>query len=395
VDLIEPTLLGGRYRVDGVIASGGMGAVHRGWDPRLARPVALKVLHRHLAADTEFERRFRAEARHAARVRHPNVVAVLDTDEHDGMPFIVMELVAGQTLRQVLRRRGRLPPDEVARVLEQACAGLSAIHRCGIVHRDVKPENLLIDHAGAVRVADFGIAHAADASWCTPAGVLLGSVRYMAPEVLLGGQATPASDQYALGVVLFEALTGQAPLPADDPAALALRHAREAVPPPSSVDRSIPPALDTVITTATALRPEERYATLDALDVAFQTAVSGGPGELPSPRAAASRTRRRPSPYLPTIRKDSAPAETPWAPRRPQAPALERVRRPISVLAVAAAVLSLFGGISGFVLAPACGWIALRRIMRRPDGLRGAWLAQVAVGLSALRLVDYLATRGV
>jgi serine/threonine-protein kinase len=390
---MESTLLGARYRVDGPIASGGMGAVYRGWDTRLARPVALKILHRHLAADAEFERRFRAEARHAARVRHSNVVAVLDTDEHDGVPFIVMELVTGQTLREVLRRRGRLAPHEVARVLEQACAGLSAIHRCGIVHRDVKPENLLIDGTGVVRVADFGIAHAADTSWCTPAGVLLGSVRYIAPEVVLGGRATPASDQYALGVALFEALTGQAPLPEDDAAVLALRHAREAVPAPSTVERSIPPGLDTVVTTATALRPDDRYATLDALNIAFQAAVSDGPSETPSPRADASGTQRRPAPLLPTARNGSAPAAGRRAPHS-SPPSPRHPRRSISVLAVAAAILSLFGGISGFVLAPVCGWIALRRIMGRAGRLRGAWLAQMAIGVSALRLIGYLATQG-
>jgi eukaryotic-like serine/threonine-protein kinase len=419
---MEPTLLGDRYRVDELIASGGMGTVHRGWDARLARPVALKVLHRHLAADADFERRFRAEARHAARVKHPNVVAVLDQDEHDGVPFIVMEFISGWTLRDVLRRRGRLAPDEVARMLAPTCAGLSAIHRSGIVHRDVKPENLLIDHAGVVRVGEFGIVHTLDATRCTPAGVLLGSVRYMAPEVVLGGQASAASDQYALGVMLFEALTGRAPLPADDPAAVALRHAHEDVPPPSAADPSVPTALDHVVMTAAVRRPEDRYPTVDALNAAFQAAMSGDPVAVTPARAAATipahrptgvrrhppATQRRPAPYLPTARRGPVPAERTapdaaphapqgWRPRaihewRARTP--RRPRQPLSVLAVAAVVLSLFDGVSGFVLAPVFGWIALHRITRRPGRMRGMWVAQVAIGVSALRLLDYLATRG-
>jgi serine/threonine-protein kinase len=378
--------------------------------------VALKVLHPRFAADAEFERRFRAEARHAARVRHPNVVAVLDQDEHDGVPFIVMELITGTTLRNLFRQKRRFTVDEVLQVLEPACAGLTAIHRTGLVHRDIKPENLLIDETGELRVADFGISLALDATQQTASGVLLGSVTYMAPEVIMGERPTPASDQYSLGIVLFEALTGRAPFAADDPASLALKHVREVVPPPGSVDPSISIALDRVVTTATAREPRNRFASLDALLAAARTAVSTDPPALPVLHASANRTKLRLAPYQPTVREVPPPPPRPPAPPRPKAPPPRAPRQgegerqraggrgpqgegerqsaaPISALAVAAGIFSLFGGISGFFLAPTCAWFALRRITRRVGRLRGAWIAQVAMAVSALRILDFLATR--
>ena len=412
------TLLADRYRVDTRIASGGMGVVHRGWDERLSRPVALKLLHAHLAAEAEVERRFRAEARHAARVKHPNVVILFDQDDHQGIPFIVMELITGHTLRDVLRDRGRLTPAEVLGVLEPACAGLSAIHATGLVHRDIKPENLLIDAAGVVRVADFGIASALDATRHTPAGMLLGSVRYMAPEIVLGQTATPASDQYALGIVMFEALTGTAPLPADDPAALALRHAREPVPPPSSADPAVSGALDEVVMTATALEPGARYPALDALVTAARSAVGQRPeagrpparsyppvrgrstpratrGTAAAPHATAHRPPAKPAPASPAAHRP--PADP--APRRGAVPAARQGgaarprQQPLSVLALTAAVLALFDGVAGMLFAPLCGSLALRRIQRRDGALRGVWFAYLAIGVAAMRLLSYLATR--
>jgi serine/threonine-protein kinase len=359
-----------------------MGVVHRGWDKRLGRPVAVKVLHSHLAEDSEVVRRFRAEARHAARLGHPNVVALLDQDEHEGVPFIVMELIDGPTLRAVLRRRGRLPPAEAVRLLGDACAGLSAIHRSGLVHRDIKPENLLIDSNGAVRVTDFGIARALDASRHTRRGVLLGSVRYMAPEVVLGGEATPASDQYALGVVLFEALTGRDPLPADDPAAVAMRRAREPVPPPSSVDPAIDARLDAVVITATAHDPGDRYPDVNALATAARAAVADPP---------VTRAVKRPSMQRPAVQRSTV--RNPAAQRPPPSPAPSPGS--ISALAVTAAVLSVISsGLGGLVLAITCASISLRRIMRRPHRLRGVWIAHVAVAISAVRLLAILAERG-
>jgi serine/threonine-protein kinase len=409
------TLLQRRYRVAARIASGGMGTVYRGWDERLDRAVAVKVLHPHLAEDAEVRDRFRAEARHAARVRHPNVVAVLDQDEHDDTPFIVMELVDGPSLREVLNRRSRLEHAELLAFLVEACAGLGAVHDVGLVHRDVKPENLLHDASGHVRVADFGIARALDSTRLTPAGTMLGSVQYMAPEVVLGQAATWASDQYSLGIVAFEALTGRTPLPAEVPMAAALRHAREHVPPPSSVRPDVTPAVDRVVTTATAKEPGARYASLDALLDALRAAVDGAdprpptdilpapsptrravPDPAPEPAASGgdasggrswSRRQRRGSdaPHMAPARPAPVPERRTAVPAQPVA--IERpvyVRARMSVLAIVSLAFTLVQ-IGAFV-APILGFVALRRIDRSHGALRGEAVAGLAILVGLARL---------
>ena len=421
------TLLQRRYRVAARIASGGMGTVYRGWDERLDRAVAVKVLHPHLAEDADVRDRFRAEARHAARVRHPNVVAVLDQDEHAGTPFIVMELVDGPSLRDVLDHRSRLEPTELLAFLVEACGGLGAVHAVGLVHRDVKPENLLHDASGHVRVADFGIARALDSTRLTPVGTMLGSVQYMAPEVVLGQAATWASDQYSLGIVAFEALTGRTPLPAEVPMAAALRHAREHVPPPSSLRPDVTPAIDHVVTTATAKEPDERYASLDALLDALDAAIDGAGGRptdvLPAPAPATRRAMpdSTPEPAAPSglggwVRRrrgsdapQPAPAPGGRVPERrtavPPAPAPggrvpERrtavparpvvthrpvyVRARMSMLAIVSLAFTLVQ--VGAFIAPVLGFLALRRIDRSHGALRGEALAGLAILVGLARL---------
>lgn len=402
VDHASETVLQRRYRVGDRIAAGGMGTVHRGWDLRLDRAVALKMLHPHLAEDAEVRARFRAEARHAARVRHTNVVAVLDQDEHGGRPFIVMELVDGPSLRDLLARRTRLPPQEVLRLLAQTCAGLTAVHDVDMVHRDVKPENLLLDAAGRVRVADFGIARALDSTRLTPAGTVMGSVQYLAPEVVLGTPATPASDQYAVGVVLFEMLTGATPLPADVPLAAALRHAREEVPPPSSVWPDVTSAVDRVVGVATAKDPDQRHPSLGALVDAFHRAVTEQgapdrrsvtryePASRQSVRGPASRqpvrgpaspqTRLLASPR-PATRRDAA---RPAPPPRTAAPRATVVRARMSALAVTALAFTLVQ--VGAVVALILGLFALRRIDRSYGALRGEAVAGLAIIIALARI---------
>lgn len=411
------TLLQRRYRVDARIASGGMGTVYRGWDQRLDRAIALKLLHPHLAEDDEVRERFRAEARHAARVRHPNVVAVLDQDEHDDTPFIVMELVDGPSLRAVLSRRPPLEPPELLDLLTAVCAGLDAIHRVGLVHRDVKPENLLHDEAGRLRVADFGIAQALDSTRLTPVGTMLGSVQYMAPEVVLGGTATWASDQYSLGVVAFEALTGSRPLPAEVPLAAALRHARERVPAPSTVRSGITPAVDRVVTTATARAPGDRHTSLDVLLAALRGAVDAPPadtGEPSQPRhtdvlPTPARTRRQaaptsgspswhhapaptgaPAPVRPSTRRAPVPTHRASTHPAPPQPPVRVERRPVyvrarmSVLAIAALACTLVP--IGAFGAPLLGFVALRRIDRSHGAKRGEAVAGLAILIGLARL---------
>jgi serine/threonine-protein kinase len=396
-------LLARRYRLAGRVSSGGMGTVHRAWDERLDRAVAVKLLHPHLAEEDEVRARFHAEARHAAKVRHPNVVAVLDQDEHDGQPFIVMELVDGQSLRAILDRRGRLAPTEVARFLTSTCGGLSAIHRAGLVHRDIKPENLLLDASGEVRVADFGISRALDSTRLTPAGTLIGSVAYMAPEIVLGREATFASDQYMLGVVTFEALTGRTPLPAEVPLAAALRHARESVPPPSSVWPQISPALDAVVVTATRREPTDRHPTLAAFLAAVHDAVTVDappqPRETAPPTPPQPRETAPPTPPQPRV----APPPTPPRPshddhdRLPQQvdlsplpePVGRRGRGRVSVLAITALASTLVQ--VGVVAGPLLGLVALRRIDRSRGRLRGEGVAVLAVLVGLLRVAVMIA----
>lgn len=425
------TLLQRRYRVAARVAAGGMGTVYRGTDERLDRAVAIKLLHPHLAEEPEVRDRFRAEARHAARVRHANVVAVLDFDEHEGTPFLVMELVDGPSLRDVLVRRSPLTPSELLDLLVEICAGLTAVHEAGLVHRDIKPENLLHDAEGRVRVADFGIARALDSTRLTPAGTMLGSVQYMAPEVVLGRPATWASDQYSLGIVAFEVLTGRTPLPAEVPVAAALRHARDVVPPPSSVRPDVGAALDRVVTTATAKEPEARHPSLDALLDALRAAVDGrdgggmrgpvtdilpapdpttrhavsGGGNPPSPSAAAGVSSRSasngaappaggqwwhrtsaagvPPPPAPASVADAVPpAGRPAHDVATQRPVYVRAR--MSALAIASLAFTLVQ--VGAFVAPVLGFVALRRIDRSHGALRGEAVAGLAILLGLARL---------
>ena len=198
-----------RYRLDRPLGHGGMATVFLARDTELDRPVAVKVLD---AADEGLRARFVREARLAARLSHPNVVSVFDAGEDGGRPYIVMEHVEGQTVAELLARRGRLPPDEARGLALQAARGLAHAHAAGLVHRDIKPQNLLLREDGTLKVADFGIARAAEDTSLTQPGTVLGTAAYLAPEQARGEQATPASDVYSLGAVLYELLTGRPPL---------------------------------------------------------------------------------------------------------------------------------------------------------------------------------------
>jgi serine/threonine protein kinase len=267
------SVLEGRYRVDGVLARGGMSVVHRGNDLRLERPVAIKILDRELAADPAFVRRFEREARAAARLAHPGIVAVHDQGrDPDGTVFLVLELVEGGTLRDVLREQGRLHPATALTVVEQVVTALRVAHDRGLVHRDVKPENVLVGVDGTVKVADFGLVAAAweagtdsaDPTDPETGDVVLGTVAYLAPEQVTDGRADVRTDLYATGVVLFELLTGVAPHGGDDPVEVARRHVHVDVPPPSAVVAGIPRALDRLVLAATSRDPETRLADADA-----------------------------------------------------------------------------------------------------------------------------------
>jgi eukaryotic-like serine/threonine-protein kinase len=266
-------LLDGRYRLGPVLAHGGMSVVYRGTDVRLDRPVAIKVMDPRLAADPAFRVRFEREARAAARIDHPAVVDVYDQGAAvfgDGpVAFLVMELVEGGTLREVLAVHGRLDVPEAVAVLEPVLAGLAQAHRRGLVHRDVKPENVLISRAGEVKVADFGLVTAAARAGMSHAGMILGTVAYLSPEQVATGAADARSDVYAAGVMAYELLTGGPPFTGDTAISVAHRHVHDNVPAPSSIVPDVPPELDDLVVRATrrdaAARPADAAAFLAAL----------------------------------------------------------------------------------------------------------------------------------
>jgi beta-lactam-binding protein with PASTA domain/tRNA A-37 threonylcarbamoyl transferase component Bud32 len=253
-------LLDGRYRVDSRLAQGGMATVYLGRDTRLDRVVALKIAHRDLAIDGEFIRRFMTEARAVAQLSSPNVVGVFDQGTAGEVNYIVMEYVAGPTLREVLRARGRLTVRESLDIFEGVLNGLAAAHRAGIIHRDVKPENVLLGRDGAVKVADFGLARAAVAAASTKTGVIIGTAAYLAPEQVSSSKSDARTDVYAAGVMLFEMLTGEQPHTGESALAVAYKHVNEVVPAPSTRSPGLSPALDALVAMATSRNPDLRPA---------------------------------------------------------------------------------------------------------------------------------------
>jgi len=260
-DALIGRTLDGRYRVLRRLADGGMATVYLAVDERLDREVALKVMRQHLTHDESFVTRFRREARSSASLSHPNVVAVFDQGEDDGCIFLAMEYVPGQTLRDVMREEGLLSPRAALDVLEPVLLALSEAHAKGLIHRDVKPENVMINDNGTVKVADFGLARAVTSQTVTSTqGVLLGTVAYLSPEQVERGIADARSDVYAAGLMLFEMLTGTKAFTGDTAIHVAYQHVHGGVPAPSSRVAGLPPALDDLVAVATARDPDDRPA---------------------------------------------------------------------------------------------------------------------------------------
>lgn len=258
-------LLDDRYRVEELIARGGMATVHRGHDQRLDRVVALKIMHPHLAMDEDFRRRFSREARSAARLAHRNVVGVFDQGEDADSIYLAMELVEGRTLRARVAEKLRPSIGEVLDVTAQILEALVAAHRAGIVHRDIKPENILIDESGVVKVADFGLARAIGTSNSSASATLLGTVAYISPEVVTRGHSDERSDLYSVGVVLFEMLTGRQPYIGEQPVHVAFQHVHDDIPAPSTLVHGVPRELDSLVTWSAARSVEQRPANAQEL----------------------------------------------------------------------------------------------------------------------------------
>jgi eukaryotic-like serine/threonine-protein kinase len=268
-----------------------MASVYLGTDTELDRPVAIKLLAENLVGDESFRKRFVREARLAGGLSHPNVVSVYDAGEEAGRPYIVMECVEGETLAEVLEGRGRLPPKEAVGLALQACRGLEQAHAAGLVHRDVKPQNLLLRRDGTLKVADFGIARAAEATALTQAGTILGTAAYLAPEQAGGGEVTAAADVYSLGAVLYQLLTGRPPYELDSLAELPARHSEGAIPPVRELAPEVPARLEDVVMRCLARNPAYRPASAGDLARELAPENAGPPTEsLPQPKRTVNRT---------------------------------------------------------------------------------------------------------
>ena len=289
-------LIGGRYEIGELLGYGGMAEVHKGRDVRLGRDVAVKVLRADLARDPAFQNRFRREAQAAAGLNHPSIVAVYDTGEDDGpeghTPYIVMEYVEGHTLREVLKTQGHLPPQQAMEIAAAVCAALDFSHRSGIVHRDIKPGNVMITNAGAIKVMDFGIARALadNAATVTATAAVIGTAQYLSPEQARGESVDARSDVYSTGCLLYELLTGHPPFTGDSPVAIAYQHVRENPQVPSSVDHAVPPALDSIVMKALAKNPLNRYQTAAEMRADLQRALTGQPVEAEAVMTDVQRT---------------------------------------------------------------------------------------------------------
>lgn len=268
--------LEGRYRVDAVIATGGMSTVYRGLDTRLDRPVALKVMDSRYCGDIQFLTRFQREAKAVARLKGDGLVAVYDQGggaPGDEPPFLVMELIDGGTLRELLRERGPMPPHAVAAVLRPICHGLGVAHAAGLVHRDVKPENVLISDDGEVKIADFGLVRAVAEAGITSTSVILGTAAYLSPEQVGTGESDPRSDVYAVGILAYELLTGRTPFTGDSALSVAYQRMDNDVPPPSSAIAGVPAQFDALVRQATDRDPALRFADAAELGDALEEVI--------------------------------------------------------------------------------------------------------------------------
>ncbi len=326
---------GGRYSVERILGHGGMATVYLAQDGDLERPVAVKVLGDPLAHDDEFVERFRREARTAAQLSHPNIVQVYDTGEEEGRIFIVMEYVDGEGLDAVLRREGRLAPERARELGIQVCSALHYAHGKGVVHRDVKPANLLLRADGVVKVADFGIARPAQATQLTEAGTVLGTAAYLPPEIARGEAATEQSDLYSLGAVLYELFTGRPPYRIDTLAQLA-SHDDQVVTPVRDVAPDVPPEAEEAVMRALAREPGHRHESAAALaaelggDVRTGSSAGNTDATIPLAPSAAPTAAE-------TVPLSAARTDTP----RPRAAAPRRGLWPLLALVALALVAGL------------------------------------------------------
>ena len=274
-DTLSGTLFATRYRMIRKLGGGGMADVYLAEDQELGRRVAIKILHERYANDDQFVERFRREAKHAAGLSHPNVVSIFDRGETNGSYYIVMEYVEGKTLKELIRSRGPCPIPVAIAYTRQILGALRYAHRTGLIHRDIKPHNVIVDSEGVVKVTDFGIARAG-ASQMTEEGSIIGTAQYLSPEQARGAPVDQTSDLYSTGIVLFELLTGDVPFTGDTPVEIAMKHLSEVPDAPSARRRDVPPDLDLVVLRAMAKDPADRYQSAASMDSDLETVAHGG-----------------------------------------------------------------------------------------------------------------------
>jgi serine/threonine protein kinase len=372
--------IAGRYRLEGRLGFGGMSTVHLALDMRLERQVAVKLLAEHLADDPAFVSRFQREAQAAAKLVHPNIVQVFDSgqDDRTGQYFIVMEYIEGSSCAEILRDDGWVEVEEGMSIIEQACEGLHYAHRNGVVHRDVKPGNLLRAREGDVKLADFGIAKATEQSSITQVGSVLGTAAYLAPEQARGEEAGPSADLYALGVVTYQLISGRLPYDATSLTELALKQQQEEPPTLDTLVAAVGPELADAVAIALALEPRDRYQTAREMGRALRDGANGiAPAERRAPVRGAPVTQA--TNVLTTRRKATRPTRT-VAPRQPRpgpkraAPAARPARAAATparerggnrLLMIALGLLALALAIIAIVLisAPAPTRVVLRNVV--------------------------------
>jgi eukaryotic-like serine/threonine-protein kinase len=358
-EVADNTLVDGRYRILGRIGSGGMADVYRAEDTHLGREVALKILHRRFAQDAEFVERFRREASSAAGLQHPNVVGVYDRGKHDGTYYIAMEHLPGRTLKEIVMSQGPLPQERVVELGTQILRGAGFGHKRGVIHRDFKSQNVILDPEGNAKVTDFGIARAGT-SEITETGSIMGTAQYLSPEQAQGHAVTSASDLYSIGVILYEMLAGRLPFEGDSAVSVALKHLSEAPPPISGYRPDVDPNLEAVVQRALAKNPEQRWADADEFAAALGAAGAhlgdgGDRGQdtaafapIPPPIPAPAEEAAVAAP----VAMEAPPPELP--PSGPPPEERERRRWPmftIGLMALALAALLAFLAISGLLAA--------------------------------------------
>jgi beta-lactam-binding protein with PASTA domain/predicted Ser/Thr protein kinase len=274
-DTLSGTLFAERYRMVRKLGGGGMADVYLAEDQELGRRVAIKILHGRYVNDEQFVERFRREATHAAGLSHPNIVSIFDRGTADGSYFIVMEYVEGRTLKELIRSRGLCPIPVAIAYTRQILSALRYAHRNGVIHRDIKPHNVIVDPEGVVKVTDFGIARAG-ASQMTEEGAIIGTAQYLSPEQARGAPVDQTSDLYSAGIVLYELLTGEVPFTGESPVEIAMKHLTEVPPRPSALRPEVPDDLDLVVVRALAKEPADRYQSAAAMDADLETVARGG-----------------------------------------------------------------------------------------------------------------------